>query len=52
MVESARWQGLPWPLPAQAHFKLDWQWDEVRARFVNEHWSLDTFVNGGWEPVR
>ena len=52
MVESARWQGLPWPLPAQAHFKLDWQWDEVRARFVNEHWSLETFVNGGWEPVR
>ena len=52
MVESARWQGLPWPLPAQAHFKLDWQWDEVRARFVNEHWSLETFANGGWEPVR
>ena len=52
MVESARWQGLPWPLPAQAHFKLDWQWDEERARFVNEHWSLETFVNGGWEPVR
>jgi hypothetical protein len=52
MVESARWQKLPWPLPAQAHFKLDWQWDEVRARFVNEHWSLETFVNGGWEPVR
>ena len=52
MVESARWQGLPWPLPVQVHFKLDWQWDEVRARFVNEHWSLETFVNGGWEPVR
>ena len=52
MVESARWQGLPWPLPAQAHFKLDWQWDEVRARFVNEHWSLETFADGGWEAVR
>jgi len=51
MVESARWQGLPWPLPVQAHFKLDWQWDEARARFVNEHWSLETFVNGDWEPV-
>ena len=52
MVESARWQWLPWPLPAQAHFKLDWQWDEARARFVNEHWFLETFANGGWEPVR
>lgn len=52
MVESARWQGLPWSLPAHMHFKLDWQWDEVRARFVNVHWSLDTFVNGRWEPVR
>ena len=52
MVESARWQGLPWPLPAQAHFILDWQWDEARVRFVNEHWSLETFANGSWEPVR
>ena len=52
MVESARWQGLPWPLPAQAHFKLDWQWDEARARFVNEYWTLETFANGSWEPVR
>ncbi len=52
LVESARWQGLPWPLPAQAHFKLDWQWDEARARFVNEHWSLETFQKGSWEPVR
>lgn len=52
MVESARWQGLPWPLPAQTHFKLDWQWDEARARFVNEYWTLETFANGSWEPVR
>jgi len=51
MVESARWQRLPWPLPVQTHFKLKWQWNQARARFVNDYWSLDTFVNGGWEPV-
>ncbi|MBO74552.1 MAG: hypothetical protein CMD33_04685 [Flavobacteriales bacterium] len=52
MIESARWQGLPWPLPAQVYFTLNWQWNETRSRFINEHWSLETFVNGGWEPVR
>ena len=52
MIESARWQGLPWPLPAQVYFTLNWQWNETRSRFLNEHWSLETFVNGGWELVR
>lgn len=52
MIESARWQGLPWPLPAQVYFTLNWQWNEAQSRFVNEHWSLETFINGGWEPVR
>ena len=52
MVESASWKWLTWPLPAQSQFKLDWQWDEARARFVNEYWTLETFANGSWEPVR
>jgi LysM repeat protein len=51
VIESARWQGLPWPLPAMAHFQLDWRWNEARGRFVNEHWSLSTFNEGDWQPV-
>lgn len=52
VIESARWQGLPWPLPALAHYQLDWQWNEARGRFVNEHWSLTAFKSGAWEPVQ
>lgn len=51
VIESARWQGLPWPLPALLHFQLDWQWNEERGRFANEHWSLMTFKEGTWASV-
>lgn len=51
LIESAHWQGLPWPLPALTHYRLDWQWNEERRRFVNEHWSLSIFEAGAWKPV-
>lgn len=51
VIESARWQGMPWPLPAQAHYQLDWQWEEGKKRFFNAHWSLETMKEGAWVPV-
>lgn len=51
VIESARWQGLPWPLPSQAHYQLDWQWDATRKRHINTYWSLETMHDGAWVPV-
>ena len=48
LLESAKWQALPWPVPASVYYKPEWVWDPAKNRWMNHRWGIEKFDGGGW----
>jgi len=48
LLESAKWQGLPWPVPVSVYCQPEWVWDPASMRWMNHRWRIEKFDMGGW----
>jgi LysM repeat protein len=48
LLESAKWQALPWPVPASVYYQPEWVWDPAKNRWMNHRWEIEKFDGGGW----
>jgi LysM repeat protein len=48
LLESAKWQGLHWPVPVSVYCQPEWVWDPATMRWMNHRWRIEKFDMGGW----
>lgn len=48
LLESAKWQAHPWPVPSSVYHQPEWVWDPAKERWMNHRWSIERFDYGGW----
>ena len=51
IIESAKWQRLPWPLPQQIMHVPKWNWNPDLRQYVNENCFILGYEDGAWLPV-
>lgn len=52
MLESARWQGLPWSVPESVYYHPLWLWDAALNRWMNHQWNIEQYGEGRWTRVK